>query len=88
MGREQKGNLQVISNYVGFLSHGNHSLSHLGSCFTVPFFSLVRCVNAQTTIDMDENLWKKFSVLVVEEGYRKKKEIIEELIKGAHFVLH
>jgi len=37
---------------------------------------------------MDENLWKKFSVLVVEEGYRKKKEIIEELIKGAHFVLH
>lgn len=36
----------------------------------------------KTTINIDEELWKKFSVLVIEEeGYRKKNEIVEFLIK-------
>ena len=37
----------------------------------------------KTTINIDEELWKKFSVMVIEkEGYRKKNEVIEELIRG------
>ena len=36
----------------------------------------------KTTINIDEDLWKKFSVLVIqEEGYRKKNEVIEDLVK-------
>lgn len=36
----------------------------------------------KTTINIDEELWKRFSILVIErEGYRKKNEIIEELVK-------
>lgn len=36
----------------------------------------------KTTINIDEELWKKFSLLVIEEmGYRKKNEIIEQLIR-------
>jgi metal-responsive CopG/Arc/MetJ family transcriptional regulator len=36
----------------------------------------------KTTIDMSEDLWRKFSVRVIEEhGGRKKNEVIEELIK-------
>lgn len=36
----------------------------------------------KTTINMDEELWKKFSIKVIEEhGGRKKNEVIEELIK-------
>ena len=36
----------------------------------------------KTTINIDENLWRKFSHLVIEErGFRKKNEIIEDLIK-------
>ena len=36
----------------------------------------------KTTINIDEELWKRFSILVIEEeGYRKKNEIIEELIR-------
>jgi metal-responsive CopG/Arc/MetJ family transcriptional regulator len=36
----------------------------------------------KTTIDMPEDLWRKFSVRVIEEhGGRKKNEVIEELIK-------
>lgn len=36
----------------------------------------------KTTINIDDNLWKRFSVLVIEkEGYRKKNEVIEELVK-------
>jgi len=36
----------------------------------------------KTTIDMPEELWKKFSIKVIEEhGGRKKNEVIEELIK-------
>jgi len=36
----------------------------------------------KTTINIDEELWRKFSFLVIKErGYRKKNEIIEQLIK-------
>lgn len=36
----------------------------------------------KTTINIDENLWKKFSIRVIEEhGGRKKNVVIEELIK-------
>lgn len=36
----------------------------------------------KTTININEDLWKKFSHLVIEErGYRKKNEVIEKLIR-------
>lgn len=36
----------------------------------------------KTTINIDEDLWKKFSIKVIEEhGGRKKNDVIEELIK-------
>jgi len=36
----------------------------------------------KTTIDIPEELWKKFSIKVIEEyGGRKKNDVIEELIK-------
>lgn len=36
----------------------------------------------KTTINVDEDLWKKFSILVIQEkGHRKKNEVIENLIK-------
>jgi len=36
----------------------------------------------KTTINVDEELWKKFSLLVIKErGYRKKNEIVEQLIR-------
>lgn len=36
----------------------------------------------KTTIDMPDELWKKFSIRVIEEyGGRKKNDVIEELIK-------
>jgi len=36
----------------------------------------------KTTINMDEDLWKKFSIKVIQEkGGRKKNDVIEELIK-------
>jgi metal-responsive CopG/Arc/MetJ family transcriptional regulator len=36
----------------------------------------------KTTIDMPEDLWKKFSIRVIEEhGGRKKNEVIEELVR-------
>lgn len=36
----------------------------------------------KTTIKIDEDVWKKFSILVIEErGCRKKNEVIEQLIK-------
>jgi len=36
----------------------------------------------KTTINIDEELWKKFSHLIIEEkGYRKKNQVIEQLIK-------
>jgi metal-responsive CopG/Arc/MetJ family transcriptional regulator len=39
--------------------------------------------NVKTTITVDEELWKKFSILVIQEkGYRKKNEVVENLIKG------
>jgi metal-responsive CopG/Arc/MetJ family transcriptional regulator len=35
----------------------------------------------KTTIDLPEDLWRKFTVKVIEEhGGRKKNEVIEELI--------
>ena len=36
----------------------------------------------KTTINIDEKLWEEFSLLVIKErGYRKKTEVIEQLIK-------
>ena len=36
----------------------------------------------KTTINIDEGLWKKFSILVIQKhGGRKKNEIIEQLIE-------
>jgi len=36
----------------------------------------------KTTIDIPDWLWKKFSMLVIQgKGYRKKKAVIEDLIK-------
>lgn len=38
--------------------------------------------SVKTTINMDEDLWKKFSIKVIQEkGGRKKNDVIEELIK-------
>lgn len=35
----------------------------------------------KTTINVDEDLWKKFSIKVIEKhGGRKKNDVIEELI--------
>lgn len=36
----------------------------------------------KTTIDLPEDLWKKFSIKVIQQhGGRKKNEVIEDLIK-------
>lgn len=36
----------------------------------------------KTTIDIDDEVWKRFSIAVIgKKGYRKKNEIIEQLIK-------
>ena len=36
----------------------------------------------KTTIDLPDELWKKFSIRVIEEhGGRKKNDVIEELVK-------
>lgn len=36
----------------------------------------------KTTIDVDDELWKRFSIAVIgKKGYRKKNEIIEQLIR-------
>lgn len=36
----------------------------------------------KTTIDVDDELWRRFSIAVIKmKGYRKKNEVIEELIK-------
>jgi len=36
----------------------------------------------KTTIDLDDELWKKFSIKVIEEyGGRKKNDIIEGLVE-------
>ena len=36
----------------------------------------------KTTINVDEDLWKKFSILVIQQkGYRKKNDVIEDLIR-------
>jgi metal-responsive CopG/Arc/MetJ family transcriptional regulator len=38
--------------------------------------------SVKTTISIDQDLWKKFSIRVIEEhGGRKKNDVIEELIK-------
>lgn len=38
--------------------------------------------SVKTTINIDEDLWKKFSILVIQEkGYRKKNDVIEDLIR-------
>jgi len=43
---------------------------------------MIKMRTIKTTINIDEELWKKFSIVVIqEEGYRKKNEIIEELIR-------
>jgi len=36
----------------------------------------------KTTITIDEDVWKKFTLIVIEKyGYRKKNQVIEQLIK-------
>ena len=36
----------------------------------------------KTTINIEEELWKKFSILVIQKkGYRKKNDVIEDLIR-------
>jgi metal-responsive CopG/Arc/MetJ family transcriptional regulator len=36
----------------------------------------------KTTINIDAGLWRDFSIKVIEcEGYRKKNDVIEELIR-------
>jgi len=36
----------------------------------------------KTTIDIEDDLWKKFSIRVIEKyGGRKKNDVIEELIR-------
>lgn len=36
----------------------------------------------KTTIDIDDNVWKKFSMQIIRKrGYRKKNEVIEQLIR-------
>ena len=36
----------------------------------------------KTTINIDEDLWKKFSIIVIQKkGYRKKNEVIEQLVR-------
>lgn len=36
----------------------------------------------KTTINIDEDLWKKFSIIVIQEkGYRKKNDVIGELVR-------
>ncbi|HEC88578.1 MAG TPA: CopG family transcriptional regulator [Thermoplasmata archaeon] len=36
----------------------------------------------KTSIAIDEDLWKEFSIAVIEkEGHRKKNEVIEKLIE-------
>lgn len=36
----------------------------------------------KTTINIDEDLWKKFSIRVIEDyGGRKKNDVIEELLR-------
>ncbi len=36
----------------------------------------------KTTINIGEDLWREFSICVIEErGFRKKNEVIEELIR-------
>ncbi|MFP4051678.1 MAG: sugar phosphate nucleotidyltransferase [Thermoplasmata archaeon] len=43
---------------------------------------MLKMEKVKTTINIDEELWKKFSHLVIEEkGYRKKNEVIENLIR-------
>jgi metal-responsive CopG/Arc/MetJ family transcriptional regulator len=38
--------------------------------------------SVKTTITIDEELWKKFSILVIQEkGNRKKNEVIEQLVR-------
>jgi metal-responsive CopG/Arc/MetJ family transcriptional regulator len=44
--------------------------------------ALERIGMVKTTIDIPEELWKKFSIKVIQEhGGRKKNDVIEELLK-------
>lgn len=37
----------------------------------------------KTSIAVDEDLWKEFSIIVIKkEGHRKKNKVIEKLIKN------
>ena len=43
---------------------------------------MVESGKIKTTITIDEDVWRKFTLIVVEEyGYRKKNQVIERLIK-------
>ncbi|MCK4320798.1 hypothetical protein KAW11_04195 [Candidatus Bathyarchaeota archaeon] len=38
--------------------------------------------NVKTTINIDEDLWKRFSIAVIgEKGLRKKNDVVVELVK-------
>ena len=39
-------------------------------------------IKTKTSINIDEDLWKKFSIKVIEKhGCRKKNDVIEELLE-------
>lgn len=39
--------------------------------------------SVKTTINIDEDLWKRFSIVVIgEKGLRKKNDVIVGLVKG------
>jgi metal-responsive CopG/Arc/MetJ family transcriptional regulator len=44
---------------------------------------MIRMSTIKTTINIDEELWRKFSIRVIQkEGCRKKNDVIEDLIKA------
>ena len=46
------------------------------------YLTEVKMKKVKTTINIDEELWKRFSIAVIrEKGGRKKNEVIERLIK-------
>jgi metal-responsive CopG/Arc/MetJ family transcriptional regulator len=42
----------------------------------------IKMASVKTTINVDAELWRDFSIQVIKyEGYRKKSDVIEELIR-------
>jgi macrodomain Ter protein organizer (MatP/YcbG family) len=68
---------KVIHLYKGCLLEGDTLIRQKKNMFMARVMGTVK-----TTITIDEELWKKFSILVIQEkGHRKKTEVIEQLIK-------